>query len=343
MRGIQIAGVLISFLIIAYGANKYRNRRYSKLDLLISLFVALGLLTVSINPAIGDYPARLLGMQTRWFSILFISNLVTFGLFLYVLNKANHASRSIGKLVRAMAASEYRQNYTTDATQHSIFVVIPAYNEADAITGVLQQMPNTLYGHSVCPVVVVDGATDGTAEVVRRENYMVASHIVNRGQGDALRTGFEIAQNEGADIVMTMDADGQHRVEDMGPLVRPIVNNAADYVMGSRFLGEYEDSGGARHLGIVGFTYMINLLGNVKITDCTNGFRAIRTTDLAKLDLREDRFNAPELIMEAAKKDLRIMEVPVTIATRSAGESKKPRNLRYPLGFFRTIVQVWLR
>lgn len=343
MRGIQIAGIIISLLVIVYGVNKYRNRRYSKLDLLISLLVAAGLLTVSINPAVGDYPARLLGMQTRWFSVLFISNIVTFGLFLYVLNKANHASRSIGKLVRALAASEYRQNYTTDATQRSIFVVIPAYNEADAIAGVLQQMPTTLYGHSVCPIVVVDGATDETAEVVRRENYMVASHLVNRGQGDALRTGFEIALNEGADIVMTMDADGQHRVEDMGPLVRPLVNNAADYVMGSRFLGEYEERGGARHLGIVGFTYMINLLGNVKITDCTNGFRAIRATELDKLELREDRFNAPELIMEAAKKDLRIMEVPVTIASRSAGESKKPPNFRYPLGFFRTIVQVWLR
>jgi hypothetical protein len=129
----------------------------------------------------------------------------------------------------------------------------------------------------------------------------------------------------------------------MEKLVAPIVQDQADFVMGSRFLGEYEDRGGARHLGILGFTWLINLLGGVHISDCTNGFRAIRATSLAQFELREDRFNAPELIMEAARHKCRIAEVPVTIARRVAGESKKPRSFRYPLGFFRTIFEVWLR
>jgi hypothetical protein len=81
----------------------------------------------------------------------------------------------------------------------------------------------------------------------------------------------------------------------------------------------------------------------VHITDCTNGFRAIRGEALSKLHLSEDRFNAPELIMEAARQGLRIQEVPVTIVSRAAGESKKPPRLGYPLGFLRTIVQTWLR
>jgi hypothetical protein len=142
---------------------------------------------------------------------------------------------------------------------------------------------------------------------------------------------------------MTMDADGQHRPEDIEKLARPVIDGEADYVMGSRFLGEYEERGGVRHAGIMLFTTLINVLGRVKITDCTNGFRAIRGSELGKLRLNEDRFSAPELIMEAARHGLRIKEVPVTIVRRAAGESKKPRRLGYPVGFLRTIVRVWLR
>jgi glycosyltransferase involved in cell wall biosynthesis len=166
---------------------------------------------------------------------------------------------------------------------------------------------------------------------------------MNRGQGDALRTGFEIALAEGAEIVMTMDADGQHQVSDIAKLVQPIVDGEADYVMGSRFLGEYEDRGGFRHAGIMIFTVLLNLFTRARITDCTNGFRAIRASSLTKLELHEDRFSAPELIIEAVKKGLRIREVPVHIARRAAGESKKPRQLEYPLGFLRAMLQTWLR
>lgn len=342
-RMLNVVGALAGLALIAYAMSKYAKRRFSKLDLLLSLLLGGGITLLALNPALADIPALALGMQTRWFAVLFLSNVAMFLLFLYVLNKANRANREIGRLVRAMAAQEYHEHFEGDAAEKSIFVVIPAYNEQDAIGGVLRKMPTTLCDHAVHPLVVVDGATDDTAGVVRRENYLVANHLVNRGQGDALRTGFEIALSHHAAIVMTMDADGQHRVEDMEKLVTPIVQDRADYVMGSRFLGEYEERGGARHLGILGFTWLINVLGNVRITDCTNGFRAIRATSLAQFELHEDRFNAPELIMEAARHKSRITEVPVTIARRAAGESKKPRSFRYPLGFFRTIVQVWLR
>jgi len=343
MRELQYVGILIGILIAVYGILRYRNQKYNKSDLLINLFIAAGFIVLSANPSIGDIPARLLGMQTRWFAVLFVSNVVTFILFLYVLNKSNQANSSIGQLVRALAVNQHQRDYQNEKDKRSIYVVMPAYNEEEAIVGVLNQLPKALYGHSVHPVVVVDGATDKTEEVVRRDGYMVASHSVNRGQGDALRTGFDVALKEGADIIMTMDADGQHMVEDMGGLVRPIVNDEADYVMGSRFLGEYEDRGGARHLGILIFTKMINILGGVNITDCTNGYRAMRASGVAKFELLEDRFNAPELIMEAAKKGLRIQEIPVTIATRAAGESKKPPSFRYPMGFAKTIVKTWLR
>lgn len=218
-----------------------------------------------------------------------------------------------------------------------ITVVIPAYNEAEAIVGVLAELPRELLGHCVEPVVVVDGGTDGTADVARAAGFTTLVHPVNRGQGDALRTGFAYAQRRGAAIVMTMDADGQHRPEDMASLVEPIVAGEADYVQGSRFLGAYDDAGSARDVGIRCFTGLINLVSRAGQTDCTNGFRAIRVSSLAQMHLEEPRFSAPEIIIEAARRGLRMREVPVHIRARSHGESKKPRRLGYPLGFLGVI------
>ena len=343
MQFLRVIGMLIGVVIGAYSVYKYRKRRYSKIDFLLGLVLAAGLIVISVNPGVGDIPARVLGMQTRWFAVLFISNLFLFFLFLYVLNKANQANRSIGWLVRSLATANYRETFERKGEEKSIFVIMPAYNEEEAIAGVLKRIPVNLYGYAVYPIVVVDGATDSTEDVVRRDNYLVATHLINRGQGDALRTGFAIALQEGADIVMTMDADGQHRVEDMDKLVKPIIDGDADLVLGSRFRGEYADSGGMRHLGIVIFTVLLNLLARTKITDCTNGFRSIRGLALAQLELRERRFSAPEIILEASRKGLRIEEVPVTIVARSAGESKKPPGFHYPFGFLKTIIKVWLR
>ena len=84
------------------------------------------------------------------------------------------------------------------------------------------------------------------------------SHPLNRGQGDALCTGFALALERGASIVVTMDADGQHRPEELPRLIAPILSGEADYVQGSRYLGTYDDSGGARDLGIRAFTRLIN-------------------------------------------------------------------------------------
>ena len=221
----------------------------------------------------------------------------------------------------------------------TIAVVIPAYNEAEGIVDVLEELPAELAGLRVEPIVVVDGGDDDTATVARAAGFTTLVHPVNRGQGDALRTGFRYARALGADIVMTMDADGQHRPDQMLDLVRPVLDDEADYVQGSRFLGEYDDAGGSRDLGIRGFTAIINRVSGAGITDCTNGFRAIRGKSLDTMELTEPRFSAPEIIIEAAGRGLRIAEVPVHIRSRSHGESKKPKRLGYPLGFLGVIMR----
>jgi glycosyltransferase involved in cell wall biosynthesis len=218
-----------------------------------------------------------------------------------------------------------------------------AYEEGPSVGGVLATLPTALCGLHVVTIVIDDGSDDDTASEARAAGAVVASHTRNLGQGDALRTGFAVARRMGARIVVTMDADGQHDPAELPSLVSPVVGGDADYVQGSRFLGRYDDAGGARDLGIRGFTWLIRLLTGADISDCTNGYRAIDGAALARLRLVEDRFSAAEILIEAAGRGLRIREVPVHIRSREAGTSKKPRGLGYAFGFLGAIVRSWVR
>jgi glycosyltransferase involved in cell wall biosynthesis len=249
----------------------------------------------------------------------------------------------LGDLVRAHALDGLEPGSRAPLSEPEIAIVIAAFNEEEAIAGVLDGLPAELSGRRVTPIVVVDGGTDDTADVVERRGGIAVRHETNRGQGDALRTGFALALERKSEIVMTMDADGQHRAEDLSRLLEPVIEDDADYVQGSRYLGAYDDAGGARDLGIRGFTRLVNAASGAGITDCTNGFRAIRGDALARLRLEEPRFSASELIIESARQGLRMREVSVHIASRSHGESKKPRRLRYPLGYLGVIVRTWRR
>jgi glycosyltransferase involved in cell wall biosynthesis len=224
-----------------------------------------------------------------------------------------------------------------------VVVVMSALNEAETVGRVLAALPQAVAGVPLRAVVVDDASTDGTAEVAARAGAVVAVHRRNLGQGDGLRTGFEIAAGIGAAVVVTMDADGQHDPVVVSTLVEPILRDEADYVQGSRFLGEYDDAGGMRHVGIRGFTALINVLARTQVTDCANGYRAIRGSGLARMRLVEDRFSASEIIIEAAAAGLRMREIPVHVRSRDVGESRKPRGLGYPMGYLASIIRSWGR
>ncbi len=215
----------------------------------------------------------------------------------------------------------------------TVVVVMAAYNEAEVIGSVLSELPSRVAAMPVVPVVVVDGGDDDTQDIVERSGTIAVVHRTNVGQGAALRTGYEYAIRSAASVVVTMDADGQHDPDEMEELVAPVVAGQADYVQGTRFAGRYDDAGGARHLGIVIITRVVNMVSGAGITDCANGYRAIRVSSLGDLQLVEPQFSAAELIVEAAQQGLRMVEVPVHIRSRVAGESKKPRRLAYPIGY----------
>lgn len=191
-----------------------------------------------------------------------------------------------------------------------VFMVVPAYNEARRLDAVLEDLARS--GHGI--VVVDDGSRDRTAEVAKRHGCYVLRHSFNRGQGAALQTGITFALREGADLIVTFDADGQHQMSDLPALMEPVVSGRADVALGNRFLSRQSNVPPARkvilQLGRV-FTY---LTSGVRVGDCHNGYRAFSRKAAAVLGLRQDRMaHASEIYDQIKQSGLRYEEVPVTI------------------------------
>lgn len=332
--------LLVAVLVFAWGFERYRTT-FSKAELGVATLIALGILSLGVFPDVFVFLADVLNVSQTFRAVQIVVNVVFVFLLLYVISMVNDSRTAVADLTRGLTVQQ--AELADDAPEDSLYVVIPAYNEADTIADVLASLPNEVHGYAVRPVVVSDGSDDRTTQAARDHDAVVVEHPLNQGQGGALKTGFEIARQHGADVVVTMDADGQHPVDQLEDLVAPIANDEADYVLGSRYRGEDESGNSlARRGGIRTFTWIINLLAKTDITDCTNGFRAIRGSRLPELTLTEERFSAPELIIESRKNGLRIREVPVTILEREAGETKKP-GLGYAVGLARTILVTWIR
>jgi glycosyltransferase involved in cell wall biosynthesis len=224
-----------------------------------------------------------------------------------------------------------------------VAVVIPAYNEGPNLGELLPRMPASIGATPTSVLVVDDGSADATAAEALSAGAVVASLARNAGGGAALRIGFALMVQAKARVVVTMDADGQHRPEELARVVEPVLAGRADLVQGSRVLGSAEPGPFARELGIAVFNRLVRVLTAVPVTDCSNGFRAIRTGLLLELDLRQAQFHTAEFLIETVTRGFTLQEVPVSVLSRRHGSSKKPAAMRYGLGFSLAILRAWGR
>jgi GT2 family glycosyltransferase len=343
------SGTLTAFLIglavviFLWGFERYRTT-FSRQEFLIAIALSLGVFAAGAFPAVYGVVASAFHVERRSLVVSLLANSALVLLVLYLLAQVRSNQLSISELTRNLAmerADEEPRSH--DGTERTVCVVIPAYNEAESVRSVVDSLPASIHGYAVEALVVSDGSTDGTVREVAATTATAVEHPLNQGQGGALKTGFELARKRGASVVVTMDADGQHPIEQLDALVAPVSTGEADYVVGSRYAGVDEsDNGVARRAGIRVFTNVINVITKSNITDCTNGFRAIRGSKLDELTLTEERFSAPELIIEARKNGLRVREIPIAVTAREAGETKKPK-LGYAFGLARTILTTWIR
>lgn len=344
--GLRIVGAAVALALAGYALFRYRKGQLRRGEMLIVGVVLAGLLTASLAPAVLDPLLGVLGFEPgderRIIGLLVISNLLTLALLFRGFSRDDQLSNEIGELVDN-AALKRLDDSGWSPVEGACAVVIPAYNEADNLPGVLGQMPDDVDGLPVLPIVIADGCTDDTEAVAERYGATVIRRNLRRGSGAAVRLGYRAALGAGARVVVTLDADGQHDPKEMERLVAPLLNDDADMIQGSRVLGAFERESGARSLGIKVFARLLTTLGRTRITDPSTGYRAMTADALGRLDLRQDQFYVSEVILDATRKGLRVQEVPITIRRRASGTTKKPAVLRYAWGFSKAIVRTWLR
>jgi GT2 family glycosyltransferase len=347
MTFLRLTGLILA--IVGFAAVTFlriKARRLSNRDFLIGTALSAALLGTSLYPekltTLLAYFSFEKGGGGRLIGLLIISTFVLFVLLFNAFSRIQANENAMSRMVYELAKRNYLMSFK-DPLAAPICVVIPAYNEAENISSVLEQIPPEVDAMAISTIVVVDGATDNTEEVVEGLSHRSITHIINRGGGAAIRAGCDMAIQHGAEIIVTLDADGQHLASEIPIIVRPILEGRADLVNGSRVLGAYEKDSRLRALGVKLFNWLISLLAFQHVTDCSNAFRAIRAQDYLRLDLRQAQYHTSEMLLEAIKKGLRVIEVPITIKTRLSGESKKGPSWKYSWGFFRAMLSTWLR
>ena len=344
LTAIRIVGLAFAAAIAAFAIA--RRGALRNIDVIILLLIALGLALVS-GTELLDRILSAFSFQrsngTRIVGVAVFAILILFLLVVRALSQSSRITRELSSVLEGLAWEQFRMDAHPEKFRDKIAVLIPAYNEADNIAWVLDRIPETVCGIETAVLVVDDGSRDGTSEVATEHGAVVARHLINRGGGAALRTGYRLMVDSHARIVVTLDADGQHLPSEMERLVEPVVSGDVAIAHGSRVLGEAEPNHRSRELGIVFFNRVVSFITRTHVTDCSNGYRAVRTTVLPQLVLRQEQFHTSEFMIEAIKRGIPAKEVPITVEQRLHGHSKKPAVARYGMGFANAIFRTWLR
>jgi glycosyltransferase involved in cell wall biosynthesis len=202
-----------------------------------------------------------------------------------------------------------------------IFVAIPCLNEERFIGDIVQRARK--YVDKV--IVIDDGSADNTSVVARDAGAEVIKHQVSLGAGAATSSGFKAAKAQGADILVTIDGDGQHNPDEIPRLIQPIIEGKADFVIGSRFMGVSSNMQRYRKFGIDVITGLFNMGAKTGITDSQSGFRAHSRKLLETVEINENGFAfSIEVLAKARKKGLAMVAVPISCIYHNEGSSMNP-------------------
>lgn len=190
-----------------------------------------------------------------------------------------------------------------------VAVLLPAYNEEVSIASMV--LLSLQYADEV--IVIDDGSSDRTSEVSRLAGATVLSHTTNKGKGAALKTGFKYAQDY--DIIVTIDADGQHNPSEIPDVIKPIMEDRADIVNGSRYIaGKDTTTPTYRRVGQTILDNATYLASGVKLTDTQSGFRAFSSKSIEYFNFDPNGFGIEsDMLIEASVNKLRIVEVEITV------------------------------
>lgn len=242
------------------------------------------------------------------------------------------------------ARSEFEIRYPR-ARFGQVVAVIAAYDEERNIGDVLKAMPTLVGDLEVSTLVVVDGGSDRTADVAFDAGVLTCVLPVNLGHGAALRVGYELAVTHGARYVVTLDADGQNDPAEIPSMLQPLLDDSADFVIGSRRLGVDQTTDRFRQLGVRVYARILDAIVSQGLTDSSSGYRAFKAELVEDIlpHLIQNQYQTAEVLIVASARGWRITERPTVWHPRASGISKKGSNLVFGTQYARVIATTWWR
>jgi glycosyltransferase involved in cell wall biosynthesis len=210
---------------------------------------------------------------------------------------------------------------TSPGGSRRVLIAIPAYNESSNLGDVIRCLRAEQNGTDI--LVVDDGSADGTGSVAQRHGATVLTHLCNLGYGRAIQTALKFADRAGYDILVTYDADGQHRAEDVGSMLAAFAGAQCDVLIGSRFVpgAPGYQAPLSRRLGMVLFSHVVRMVTGIRIHDTSSGFRVIRRSVFGTLTRRMFVDFHAEAIVYLLEKGFTVKEHPITVDERRKGTS----------------------
>ncbi|HEY1832091.1 MAG TPA: glycosyltransferase family 2 protein [Acidimicrobiales bacterium] len=223
--------------------------------------------------------------------------------------------------------------------------LICAYEEEENIGDVLAKMPTVACGIPLTTLVVVDGGNDETDQISIETGAITFVLKENLGHGYALRVGYSLAVEFGAQYVVTLDADGQNDPGEIPEILQPLVEDEADFVVASRVLGQDTTTDKTRKAGVRVFSAILSFIGGTKLTDTSNGYRALRVKMLEDVVHRlvQVQYQTAELLIVCMKRGWRVTERPTVWFPRQHGTTKKGKNWLFGFRYTRVVLATWWR
>jgi glycosyltransferase involved in cell wall biosynthesis len=255
-----------------------------------------------------------------------------------------HTDPEKARRVIASSRRDFDAHYP-DLKLAPVVGLICAYEEEHNIGAVLAAMPAEACGLAVTTLVVVDGGADRTEDVSRQAGAVTLVLSENLGHGYALRVGYALCIELGAQYVVTLDADGQNDPSEIPVMLQPLLDDEADFVVASRRLGRDTTTDRFRKAGVRVFSAIISTVGGTKLTDSSNGYRALRVTMLEDVAhrLTQSQYQTAELLIVCLKRGWRVTERPTIWLPRTSGTTKKGKNYLFGLRYTRVVLHTWWR
>jgi glycosyltransferase involved in cell wall biosynthesis len=226
-----------------------------------------------------------------------------------------------------------------------LLISIPCLNEAESVSELIGRIPKSINGINQITILVIDdGSTDNTAEIVKTQKVEIISHKVNKGLGAVFRTASDYALSKKFDFLVIIDGDLQFDPSEIPNLVVPLVENQCDVVIGNRFVDDklIEDMGRPKKIGNRIVTKVINILTKSNYGDVSSGFRAYSREALLRLNTNFDFNFSQEILLEISFHKLKVIEIPVMVRYFKGRESRVAKNLfKYGLRITKTILRTY--